>query len=65
MPDALVRHPHVGTVWLNNAKVVGEFVEGEVWDDSMSGSAYMPDDFMGEPVVMHFKATCVVKWVGE
>lgn len=64
--DALVNHPHVGSVWLSDCVIVHgddgkEYVVGEAWDESDVGSPYLPDDYRGEPVTMNFPATCIRK----
>ena len=57
MPDALVSHPAVGSVWLQNATIHGEFVVGEV----STGGGYL------EPPTetMNFPRTCVRRWSTE
>ena len=68
--NVLVRHPSVGSVWLERAEFVTmpdgrEFVQGDVFDRSGAGSPYMPDDFMGMYEPMNFPASCVVKREGS
>lgn len=65
MSSVLVRHPAFGSLWLSSARIVGNYVEGEVWDESSVGSPYMPDDFHGEAVLMNFPKGCIVKWSRE
>jgi len=60
--SVLINHPHVGSLWLDNARIVGDQVVGETWDEGDVGSGLLPDDYQGEPVTMHFPLTCVRKW---
>lgn len=59
--DLLIRHPYVGSLWLECVEDDGKVVQGWVWDDSGSGSALMPDDYSGEKIWMNFPRTCVAK----
>jgi len=64
--NALISHPHVGSLWLSNAKFVTgkdgrQYIVGEAWNDSDVGSPYLPDDYRGERVMMNFLATCIRK----
>ena len=62
MTAALINHPHFGSLWLENARIEGNLVMGEAWDTGEIGSPYLPDDYMGEYVPMHFPKTCIRKW---
>ena len=64
--NALVVHPAFGSVWLEHARMEQAengrwYVVGETWDDTGIGSLYMPDDWRGEPVLMNFPATCIMR----
>ena len=59
--NVLINHPQFGSIWLSRAKVHGEHVVGEAWDDSDVGSQYLPDDYMGQYVTLHFPITCIRK----
>lgn len=54
MTDALINHPHFGSLWLENVRVVGDHVVGEVEADRMMGHRLME--------TMNFPRTCVRKW---
>ena len=62
---ALVNHPEVGSVWLDNARIEDGFVVGEAWDHSDMGSPYLPDDYTGQRVTLHFPKSCIRKQVDE
>ena len=57
----LINHPCFGSVWLSNAKIEGDYVIGDAWDDSDVGSPYLPDDYMGQPMTMSFPISCIRK----
>lgn len=59
--EVLVHYPPFGSLWLAKAEWHGDFVEGELWDDTDVGSPYFPDDYRGEPVWMNFPIGCVDK----
>lgn len=65
MADVLINHPHFGSLWLENAEVIKvegrAYVVGNAWDDSDVGSAYLPDDYSGEPVTPNFPVSCIRK----
>ena len=61
MNDILIHHPAVGSVWLSNCHIEGDYVVGDAWDDSDVGSSYLPDDYQGEPVTMNFPISCICK----
>ena len=59
--SVLINHPSIGSLWLSNVEITGQFVSGEVWDDSDVGSPYLPDDFRGEKIAMSFPISCIRK----
>jgi len=59
--DALVNHPHVGSVWMTNVRLCDGYVTGDVWDSRMVGFLHIPDDYRGENVPMNFPVSCVRK----
>lgn len=65
--EVLVAHPYIGSIWgvlLEVKKVDGrDWVVFEYLDTSDVGSAYLPDDYMGEFAVMNFPAICVRKHI--
>jgi len=60
--SVLVRHPAVGSLWLDDAYIEGDVVIGEAWDESDCRSPMLPDDYRGQPVTMNFPVGCIVKW---
>jgi hypothetical protein len=67
--EALIVHPLFGSLWLSRIQYVstdsGLYVEGEAWDDSDVGSGMLPEDYMGELVVLNFPATCINRVTGQ
>lgn len=66
MADVLINHPLFGSMWLSNCTIgPGEdgrlHVVGEAWDTGDVGSAYLPDDYMGQAATYNFPATCIRK----
>lgn len=59
----LVNHPSFGSLYLTDCEIKDGFVEGFAWDDSGASSPYMPDDYLGERIVMNFPVTCIRKVV--
>lgn len=59
--NVLCIEPGHGSVWLMDARYEGDFVVGTAWDDSSIGSALMPDDFRGEPVILNFPRSLILK----
>ncbi|MFX0135464.1 MAG: hypothetical protein ACFFDN_17605 [Candidatus Hodarchaeota archaeon] len=59
--EALVINPGHGSVWLSNCKINEKFIEGETWDNSQIGSSLLPDNYMGEKIVMNFPISCIKK----
>lgn len=59
--NVLINHPNFGSVWLENAEIQDGYVIGEVWDNSQVGSAFMPDDYMGELATLNFPISCIRK----
>ena len=59
MSAALINHPFFGSLWLENAKVEGNYVVGDAWDDSHAG---VPEDYQGEYVPMNFPIFYIRKW---
>jgi hypothetical protein len=60
--EVLITYPWFGTLSLQVRKVANGYVEGLVWDSTMAGSPYYPDDYRGEYQYMNFPVTCV-RWV--
>ena len=52
--DALVNHPQWGSLWLENARIVGGSVVGTVYEEA-------PDGYHRMPMTMNFPATCIRK----
>lgn len=50
----LITYPGFGTLYMHIEKVLDGYVEGLVWDDSGSGSSYLPDDYRGQYEYMNF-----------
>jgi len=61
--DCLVVHPSIGSVWMTNCQIKDGVVQGDVWDRTMAGSPYYPDDYSGEYVTMWFKESCIRKTI--
>ncbi len=59
MTAALINHPAFGSLWLENARLEGDSVVGDAWDDSHAG---VPEDYKGEYVPMNFPKSCIRKW---
>lgn len=49
----LVIHPHVGSLWLSNPRIEGDYVIGEVEADTMFGHPIME--------TLNFPVTCIRK----
>ena len=65
MTAVLITHPYVGSLWLEHAKLNGDYVEGLAWDSTFSGDPYYPDDYSGEYQHMNFPKTCIRKVEGD
>lgn len=61
MSDALINHPLFGSLWMSNCEIANGYVIGEVWDDGDVGSPYLPNDYMGQPIMMNFPISCIRK----
>jgi hypothetical protein len=61
MSEALVNHPFFGSVWLEHARIEGDYVIGDAWERGSSWN--MPDDYTGEYTTMNFPKSCIRKWV--
>ena len=59
--DVLVIEPGHGSVWLMDSHYVGDKVTGWAWDDSGRGSAFMPDDYRGEKVILTYPRRFILK----
>lgn len=57
MPEVLVNYPGMGSLWLSDARIEGEFVVGTTWEDNGVGGH--------EQVLMNFPVTCIRKWVEQ
>lgn len=55
--DALISHPQFGSLWLENVKIQGDHVVGEVEDDRIDGHRIM--------ATMNFPRNCVRRWSDE
>jgi hypothetical protein len=49
--DALINYPGMGSLWLDDAYVEGQYVVGRAWDAAQR-----------QTVLMNFPLTCVRKW---
>jgi hypothetical protein len=56
MSAALVNYPGLGSVWLSDAKIVGDYVEGWVEETKVCDSELRPMELLNFPV------TCIRKW---
>lgn len=63
--NAWVIEPGHGSLWLSDCEWVwtddGWYIQGEAWDDGEVGSPYLPEDYMGEAVLMNFPASLVLR----
>ena len=59
--DVLIVHPAFGSLWLSDCEIKDGFVTGTTWDKTEVGSPYLPDDYMGENMVMNFPVSCIRK----
>ena len=50
-------------MWLEEAEYHdgGTVIEGWTWDDSSVGSALMPDDFMGEKIILAYPSRYILR----
>jgi hypothetical protein len=63
--NVLINHPYFGSLWLSNARIEGDHVVGEAWDDTWVGAPNFPDDYRGEPATMNFPVTCIRRRTGD
>ncbi len=63
--DAWVIWPGHGSEWLTDCHWEGDYIIGQAWDDSGSGSALMPDDYRGEGVTLNVPRSYVLRTVEQ